>query len=167
MICLIEVTHLIPSNINFQTKILARGQCLPYARSMAAPRLNCSLGPREQANLVSSFIDGSHIYGSNEDETSTLRTFSNGIRNSKNNLKNFRFSSLRTGLMKTNPQPSRQDLLPPDLDNIVCQSTSSFRPCFLSASRMTNLLPTAAALHTIWVRQHNRLARNLKVNKKI
>uniref|UniRef100_A0A915P484 Peroxidase n=1 Tax=Meloidogyne floridensis TaxID=298350 RepID=A0A915P484_9BILA len=121
----------------------ARGQCLPYARSMAAPRLNCSLGPREQANLVSSFIDGSHIYGSNEDETSTLRTFSNG-------------------LMKTNPQPSRQDLLPPDLDNIVCQSTSSFRPCFLSASRMTNLLPTAAALHTIWVRQHNRLARNLK-----
>ncbi|CAK5089137.1 unnamed protein product [Meloidogyne enterolobii] len=122
----------------------ARGQCLPYARSMAAPRLNCSLGPREQANLVSSFIDGSHIYGSNEDEISTLRTFSNG-------------------LMKTNPQPSRQDLLPPDLDNIVCQSTSSFRPCFFSASRMTNLLPTAAALHTIWVRQHNRLARNLKI----
>uniref|UniRef100_A0A914KR44 Peroxidase n=1 Tax=Meloidogyne incognita TaxID=6306 RepID=A0A914KR44_MELIC len=122
----------------------ARGQCLPYARSMAAPRLNCSLGPREQANLVSSFIDGSHIYGSNEDETSILRTFSNG-------------------LMKTNPQPSRQDLLPPDLDNIMCQSTSSFRPCFLSASRMTNLLPTAAALHTIWVRQHNRLARNLKI----
>jgi hypothetical protein len=35
----------------------------------------------------------------------------------------------------------------------------------LSASTMTNLLPTGAALHTIWVRHHNRLAKELNVSK--
>lgn len=29
---------------------------------------------------------------------------------------------------------------------------------------MTNLLPTSAALHTIWVRHHNGLAKQLQVN---
>jgi hypothetical protein len=56
----------------------ARGQCIPYVRSMTSPRVNCSLGVREQANLVSSFIDGSQIYGNSKEETAQLRTFHDG-----------------------------------------------------------------------------------------
>ena len=52
---------------------LGRGQCLPYSRSFVAPRENCSLGVREQGNLASSFLDASHIYGSNKDEAASLR----------------------------------------------------------------------------------------------
>uniref|UniRef100_A0A915DCB3 Peroxidase n=1 Tax=Ditylenchus dipsaci TaxID=166011 RepID=A0A915DCB3_9BILA len=121
-----------------------RGQCIPYARSFVAPRENCTLGVREQGNLVSSFIDGSHIYGSNKQMADKLRLHSDGFLN-------------------TNPQSSRLDLLPPLLDSKSCNSPSKLRPCFLSGSPITNLLPTNAAFHTIWVRHHNQLAKQLKV----
>ncbi|KAI1708148.1 heme peroxidase domain-containing protein [Ditylenchus destructor] len=121
----------------------ARGQCIPYARSFVAPRENCTLGVREQGNLVTSFIDGSHIYGSTKELADELRLFSDG-------------------LLKSNPQSQRLDLLPPALDSKSCASPSKIRPCFLTGSSMTNILPTNAAFHTIWVRQHNRLAKELK-----
>lgn len=44
-----------------------------------------------------------------------------------------------------------------------CQSTDKQKRCFLSGTPDVNLLPGITLLHTIWVRQHNRLADGLKV----
>lgn len=52
---------------------------LPYKRTAPAPRPRCELGPREQANQVTSFLDGSVIYGSTMQQARTLRTFRNGM----------------------------------------------------------------------------------------
>ena len=40
--------------------------------------MGCSLGPRDQINQVTSFLDGSVIYGSSEKEEDDLRMFRNG-----------------------------------------------------------------------------------------
>lgn len=55
-----------------------RGLCMSYTRSIVAPRENCSLGIREQGNLVTSFLDGSQIYGNDKQQAVNLRSFQNG-----------------------------------------------------------------------------------------
>ncbi|KAJ8934879.1 hypothetical protein NQ314_013155 [Rhamnusium bicolor] len=50
--------------------------CMEFVRS--APSPTCCLGPREQLNQVTAFIDGSVIYGADEEVTKILRNFQNG-----------------------------------------------------------------------------------------
>lgn len=80
-------------------------KCQEYVRSGTAPRVGCTLGPREQINQVTSFLDGSAIYGSSVEEANDLRLF-------------------RNGLMKTQPSESGKGLLPAD-DNIIDCNTKS------------------------------------------
>ncbi|OZC07549.1 heme peroxidase [Onchocerca flexuosa] len=82
-------------------------RCLPYVRTATSPRENCSLGPREQVNQATSFLDASHIYGSTMERANKLRAYQNG-------------------------------------------------------GEFTNLFPTQTVLHTIWLRQHNNIAKQLK-----
>lgn len=50
--------------------------CIEFVRSSPAP--TCCLGPREQINQVSSFIDASMVYSSDADVVANLRSFKNG-----------------------------------------------------------------------------------------
>ena len=44
-------------------RFAARSHCLSYSRTFVAPREDCNLGAREQANMATSFLDGSHVSG--------------------------------------------------------------------------------------------------------
>ncbi|EFX88723.1 hypothetical protein DAPPUDRAFT_304755 [Daphnia pulex] len=55
-------------------------KCQEYVRSGTAPRVGCTLGPREQINQVTSFMDGSTIYGSSVEEANDLRLFPGDVR---------------------------------------------------------------------------------------
>uniref|UniRef100_A0A914YH67 Peroxidase n=1 Tax=Panagrolaimus superbus TaxID=310955 RepID=A0A914YH67_9BILA len=117
--------------------------CLPYTRSLPAPRHLCRLGHREQINTVTSFLDASTIYGSSKEQMEKLRT-SEG------------------GLLITSSYGSLLDLLPQDVQsNEYCQSPTRKR-CFLSGTSDTNILPEISALHMLFVRQHNALAKSFK-----
>lgn len=82
-----------------------------------------------------SFLDASHLYGSSVDEAQELRLHKNG------QLKHF-------------GETQRRELLPPS-EKKTPGCASKGKACFLSGSTWTNLLPTNAAFHTLWMRQHN------------
>ncbi|KAE9416130.1 hypothetical protein Angca_007677 [Angiostrongylus cantonensis] len=112
--------------------------CIPHARTMVAPRLACALGPREQANMVSSYLDGSVIYGSSPERAKQMRSFLQG-------------GQLRThGGLGELPQIDVKG---------KCQKEGR---CSLSGSDDVNILPGVTALHTVFIKQHNRIARLLK-----
>ncbi|XP_046649370.1 uncharacterized protein LOC124340779 isoform X2 [Daphnia pulicaria] len=121
-------------------------KCQEYVRSGTAPRVGCTLGPREQINQVTSFMDGSTIYGSSVEEANDLRLF-------------------RAGLMKTQPGPAgtTKGLLPPD-DNIIdCNTKNKDVKCFKAGDVRVNEHTELTALHVILIREHNRLAEELAV----
>ena len=49
-------------------------------RSSPAPRPDCTLGPRDQINQITSYLDASNVYGSSDQETNQLRLFATGNR---------------------------------------------------------------------------------------
>uniref|UniRef100_A0A914H7D6 Peroxidase n=1 Tax=Globodera rostochiensis TaxID=31243 RepID=A0A914H7D6_GLORO len=119
--------------------------CIPYARTLAAPRENCALGPREQANLVSSFLDGSQIYGPFPESLGKLLAVGD------------------SGKLLNSKVAGDNDHLPLDpQSDVYCQSENGRRKCFLSGSADVNLLPGITLLHTVWSRQHNRVAEKLR-----
>ncbi|KAK6043046.1 heme peroxidase, partial [Cooperia oncophora] len=104
---------------------------------MVAPKLGCALGPREQANFASAYLDGSVIYGSSPERAKQMRSFSQGL--------------LRTY--------SSAGELPQADSNIKCQIEGR---CMLSGSDDANILPGVTSLHAIFIKQHNRIARLLR-----
>ncbi|QDT98645.1 peroxidase [Gimesia aquarii] len=84
-------------------------------------------GVRQQINQITAFIDGSVIYGSDEELAAQLRTFEGGL--------------LAT---------SDGDLLPYGDDGF-----------FLAGDIRANENVALTAMHTIWVREHNRIATEL------
>ncbi|GFV42718.1 chorion peroxidase [Trichonephila clavipes] len=115
--------------------------CMEYTRSCTAPRIGCTLGPREQINQVTSFLDASVVYGSSVSEANALRTF-------------------KGGELKTQRTPAGRELLPPDTEQSYCKTLGKSR-CFLAGDIRVNENAGLIVMHTVWVREHNRLARSL------
>ena len=117
--------------------------CLPLRRSLPVCEFEKPLtfNPREQINDLTSFIDGSMIYGSNEELAKAVRAF-------------------RGGLLLTGPPfPVRQPSLPVDKENrIQCPNRMD---CFLCGEVRCNEQFSLTVMHTIWVREHNLCAKNL------
>lgn len=60
----------IPDGDSFYSKY--EESCMNFVRTAKCPQ--CKLGPRQQMNQITAYIDGSHIYGSMENETKALWT---------------------------------------------------------------------------------------------
>ncbi|XP_045767259.1 peroxidase-like isoform X4 [Maniola jurtina] len=116
-------------------------RCLNFVRSVTAPRDDCSLGHAEQMNTVSSFLDGSILYGSDPKLASKLRSKCGG------RLKEETRRHCKGGFL-----PSVDDKL------AVCDLRNLSEPCYLAGDTRINQTPTLAALHTLLLREHNRVA---------
>lgn len=126
----------IPETDAFYSKHNQR--CMDFARSLPAPRPACNLGAREQMNQITAFLDASNVYGSSVKESNELRAFSGGLLKENN---------------------AQQHLLPPDSSS--CQDATKTMHCFKAGDSRVNEQPQLAVMHTLWMRQHNRLARGL------
>ncbi|XP_069470956.1 myeloperoxidase-like isoform X1 [Ambystoma mexicanum] len=134
----------IPSN---DARITNRSDCIPMFRSAPA----CSEGStiREQINILTSFIDASQVYGSDMRLATRLRNLTNQL-----------------GLLAINERftDNGREFLPFDnmeVDFCVLTNRSSGIPCFLSGDPRTSEQPGLTAFHTIFMREHNRVARQL------
>ncbi|KAF2367818.1 hypothetical protein FHG87_001410 [Trinorchestia longiramus] len=116
-------------------------RCMEFVRSMPAIRKECKFGPREQMNQITSYLDASNVYGSSAEEMQELREF-------------------KGGRMKATVRGNRH-LLPPNVHDAECDSPMPDRPCFGAGDTRVNEQPNLAAMHTVWMRQHNLVAQTL------
>ncbi len=112
-------------------------QIMPFNRSAYDHNTGTSLGnPRQQINHITAFLDASMVYGSDPERASGLRTLDG------------------TGRLKTSPG----GLLPFNTDGFP--NAGGLSPeLFLAGDVRANEQVGLAALHTLFVREHNRLAR--------
>ena len=114
-------------------------RCINFVRSMLAIDENCSMGSREQQNIITSFLDGSNIYGSNGEELNNLRSNRDGLlRNSSNNM---------------------LPIAPPGEE---CEAEKRGAHCVVAGDSRVNEQPGLTAIHTVFMREHNRVASELK-----
>jgi hypothetical protein len=98
--------------------------------------------PRQQLNMITTWIDASNVYGSDETRAAALRT-NDG-----------------TGKLKTSPG----DLLPFNLDGLP-NAGSTEPDLFLAGDERANEQAALTSLHVLFVREHNRLAENIRARQ--
>ena len=114
---------------------------IPFNRSIYAHETGAGTNnPREQLNEITSYIDASNVYGSDADRAQALRTLDG------------------TGRLKT----SEGDLLPFNVDGLP-NAGGSGPELFLAGDVRANEQAGLAAMHTLFVREHNRLAERYAV----
>jgi len=127
-------------------KRMAR-DCIEFTRSSATfGDVSCTIGKREQLNLVTPWLDGSHIYGSNDAQLETLRDRVSGGKGL--------FAVQKKG---TN---SGKDMLPMQTTDKPsdCLDFTSSTKCFHAGDDRVNQNPSLMSMHTLFVREHNRIA---------
>ena len=127
-----------------QVKILFR-------RSQAAPGTGTGLdNPRQQFNNITAFIDASAVYGSDLSRANWLRTFSGGKL--KVSAGNFLPYNTTDGQLTGPLDPTA-----PHMDNPVGAADK----IFVAGDIRANEQPLLAVIHTLFVREHNRLCEDL------
>ncbi|KAJ3324500.1 hypothetical protein HDV06_006911 [Boothiomyces sp. JEL0866] len=142
----------IPINVNtcdFVDLDVECGGIIQYNVSRAEKQLRPQ-GDYSAINYQTSFIDASTVYGSNQAQNSLIRSYSNG-------------------LMKTWFDPVTGAELLPVADSSTFSAMASARvtsstKLFLAGDVRANVHPALQTLHTLFVREHNRKARELYQN---
>ena len=132
----------VPANDPFYSTY--RRRCLEFVRSAGGLRDGCRLGPRITLNTITHVLDANMVYGASKETADKLRTF-------------------RGGLLRSNVQlrgRGLKDLLPPKLDSpdAGCARPDKDTYCFLAGDTRVNQQMMLVAMHTIMMREHNRIA---------
>ncbi|XP_046388414.1 chorion peroxidase-like [Ischnura elegans] len=139
----------VPKNDSFFSQF--DQECIDYERiGICQECREDSHRPIEQVNLIPSYLDLSQVYGSRSKEVKLLRTFKKG--------------QLRTKYVRHQHHPKAYRQFLPNVYDAreVCGAPAKNDPCYFSPNTQVNKLITLAALQTIFVRQHNRIARRLR-----
>ncbi|BES88141.1 Animal haem peroxidase [Nesidiocoris tenuis] len=126
----------------------SRQTCMNFARSLAGVRPGCRLGSRVQINMLTSYIDANFMYGSNYRVADSLRTLQGGQLKTVPAFRN-------VGLKPILPPKKVQ----PEDGCILSGQTNSH--CFLAGDNRVNEQLALGVLHTLTVREHNRIATEL------
>ncbi|XP_025414853.1 peroxidasin homolog [Sipha flava] len=134
---------------------IKRRKCMDFIRSSAICGTDTTsvffdkLQSREQINQLTAYIDGSQIYGFTNDRSFILREVQTG------------FGLMRGGISSD----FGKEMLPiAGADEVDCRRdlTESDTGCYLAGDIRANEQVGLLAMHTIWIREHNRIARELR-----
>ena len=107
--------------------------------------------PRSYRNEISSFIDASNVYGSDDDRANWLRSFVDGkLKVSEGNLMPWNTISGDFNDAKSNSAPEMFD------------DVNSGTKLFVAGDVRANENPLLIGMHTIFLREHNRICDLLK-----
>ncbi|XP_057598535.1 peroxidasin homolog isoform X2 [Hippopotamus amphibius kiboko] len=129
-------------------------RCMFFVRSspvcgsgMTSLLMNAVL-PREQINQLTSYIDASNVYGSSEREALAVRDLA-----SQRGL-------LRQGIVQRSGKPLLPFAAGPPTECMRDENESPV-PCFLAGDHRANEQLGLTSMHTLWFREHNRVAAEL------
>ena len=107
--------------------------------------------PRQHKNEVTAFIDGSNVYGSTQERANWLRTHVDGkLKVSEGNLLPYNtVSGEYSGSIDYEAPGMAHPITPPD------------GRWFVAGDVRANENPLLTAIHTLWVREHNRICNDL------
>lgn len=115
---------------------------LPMNRSLYDPATGlCDKKPRQQINQITAYLDGSAVYGSNAFRAAWLREG-------------------QGGLMKVYNDPTYGQLLPFN-DGSMSNAGGTGSELFVGGDVRANENVALTSMHTLFVREHNRLAGEL------
>jgi len=112
--------------------------CFPFMRSLPGQQ---TLGPREQVNQNTAFLDASQIYGENTCIVNKLRGFSGRLNSTIHPVKG-------------------KELLPQSPSHPECKAPSGY--CFIAGDGRASEQPALTVIHTIFLREHNRIVEGLR-----
>ena len=117
-------------------------------------------------NILTAFADASNVYGSEENRERQLREFRNGASSDTTQSKEdfdegayFILGRLRTGKENPNLLPTVAQVEEELGDRI------EFMGLFLAGDDRVNEMPGLAVMHTLWVREHNRVADQMREHR--
>ena len=132
--------HVPKDDPQFGVGTIQNGNCLSFIRAgvscVSTGGIRC--GPRQQLNQITHWIDASNVYGSLPEEQPILR------------LSEY-------GLLREGPEPGT---LPEDPNpRLACPGDT---PCFRGGDLRANEQVVLTVMHTIFLREHNRIAKELR-----
>ncbi|NWX40862.1 PERM Myeloperoxidase, partial [Steatornis caripensis] len=129
-------------------RIKNTSDCLPFFRS--APACTECKTIREQINALTSFLDGSVVYGSEVPLANKLRNLTSqlGLLAVNQNFADRGRAYMPFGRMRKQP--------------CLATNREAKIPCFLAGDTRASEMLELACMHTLFVREHNRLATELK-----
>ena len=135
--------------------------CMQFSRSDPSPAIpKCSSSAdREPANAITHWLDASNVYGSTEEETLQVRDTQDRFAF----LKASRSGGLggKAHLPKCAREFGKDDI---EACGEVCEEEEN-RKCVFAGDFRVNEQPGLSTMHTLWVREHNRVAAELiKIN---
>uniref|UniRef100_A0A452IFZ4 Uncharacterized protein n=1 Tax=Gopherus agassizii TaxID=38772 RepID=A0A452IFZ4_9SAUR len=120
----------------------------PVCGSGMTSLLMNSVYPREQINQLTSYIDASNVYGSSDHESQEIRDLA-----SQRGL-------LRQGIVQRSGKPLLPFATGPPTECMRDENESPI-PCFLAGDHRANEQLGLTSMHTLWFREHNRIATEL------
>lgn len=125
---------------------------IEFHRSVVHPGTGTNGTERAQTNLITAWIDGSNVYGSDQARADWLRTFSDGkLKMSAGNILPYNTTDGElTGSIDTNaPSMAGEDMNP---------------IMFVAGDVRASEQPGLTCMHTLFVREHNRICDQLKAS---
>ena len=148
-----------PNDAAFGVGEPRNGECLPFARTL--PVCNTKeFAPRNPVNELTHYMDASMIYGSTQEVADFLREFQGGrLRVGPAFPANGGKPSLPEvpATPPCLPFEPRRSIIPPP-PRCCPEGRES---CFTAGDRRVNEHASLTVMHTIWVREHNRIATEL------